>query len=757
VTARSRERGSHAGRPRAYGLPFNVPGLSSLGTLGSARSGGRTAGPAVPDVSRPPEVPVLPGTPAAPRMPDSPADGALSDPWPGAADPAAIPAGPRSAAYAPAPVETQRPAPRPGGAPPPASPRGHGSRHRRPPERRVPGSKKLRLAAVLVVVGGILAAGFANGFGSEASAEPTVQAFLLDWQEGHYAAAAALTDGAGADISTQLAAAYTDLDASNAFFSMGNLTQHGDTATATFKATVDLAQAGKQWTYTGKFGLTARGGQWSVNWTPAVVNPRLAAGQRLAVVTTYAQRAAVEDVSGQPLTTKSADYRIGVYPGKLKNMVATAAGFSQLTGLDEQQVRGQIQAAPPGAFLSLLTLDPSGFATLWPKLAKVTGLKYEQQSERLFASSAQEVVGDVGTENATELRDEGAAYQPGMTVGLNGLEQTFQDQLIGTPTTSVVVVDTAGRSVATLWSSADGRAGTPVKTTISGTTQNDAVTALAGQSSSAEIVAVDTGTGAIRALATHEAGGVPLPSGGALGAKVEPGMAFSIVSAAALLSAGIGANHPLPCEPVADVGGVTFTYQPAASNTATLASDFAEGCGTAFANMSRTLTAQQLASAERSFGIGASWQLPVAAFSGSAQAVSGEADVAAQATGSGGVLMSPLGMATVAAEVASGAGHTPVLLASDSSATRAVPLSAAELTELRQLMRLAVTKGSAGAANLPGTPVYGQAGVVKSGENSYLSWFVGYRGSLAVAVLQTGTTAKQAAAALAGHFLQAAG
>jgi cell division protein FtsI/penicillin-binding protein 2 len=538
---------------------------------------------------------------------------------------------------------------------------------------------------------------------------------------------------------------------------MGTLTQHGDTATATFKATVDLAQAGKQWTYTGKFGLTARGGHWVVNWAPAVVNPSLGAGQRLAVVTTYAQRAAVEDVSGQPLITKSADYRIGVYPGKLKNAAATAAGFSQLTGLDSQQVRGQIQAAPPGAFLSLLTLDPSGFAALWPKLAKVTGLKYQQLSERLFDSSAQEVVGGVGTENATELRDEGAAYQPGMTVGLDGLEQTFQDQLIGTPTTSVVVVDTAGRSVTTLWSSADGRPGTPVRTTISAATQNDAVTALAGQSSSAEIVAVDTGTGAIRALAAHETGGVPLPARGALGAKVEPGMAFSIVSAAAMLSTGIGANHPLPCEPVADVGGVTFTYQPAASNTATLASDFAEGCGTAFANMSRTLTAQQLTSAERSFGIGAPWQLPVMAFSGSAPAVSGVADVAAQATGSGGVLMSPLGMATVAAEVASGAGHTPVLLATDSSATTAAPLSAAELTELRQLMRLAVTKGSARAANLSGTPVYGQAGVVKSGENSYLSWFVGYRGSLAVAVLQTGTTANQAAAALAGHFLQAAG
>jgi membrane peptidoglycan carboxypeptidase len=234
-------------------------------------------------------------------------------------------------------------------------------------------------------------------------------------------------------------------------------------------------------------------------------------------------------------------------------------------------------------------------------------------------------------------------------------------------------------------------------------------------------------------------------------------MAFSIVSAAALLSTGVSANHPLPCEPVANVGGVTFTYQPATESTATLATDFADGCGTAFANMSRTLTPQQLASAERGFGIGASWQLQLQAFSGSAPTVSGEADVAAQATGAGGVLVSPLGMATVAAEVAAGTGHSPVLIPKDSSSSWQSPLSATGLTQLRSLMRLAVTSGSAQAANLPGTPVYGQAGVVQSGQHTYLSWFVGYRGSLAVAVLETGSTAQQAAAALAGNFLSAVG
>ena len=208
---------------------------------------------------------------------------------------------------------------------------------------------------------------------------------------------------------------------------------------------------------------------------------------------------------------------------------------------------------------------------------------------------------------------------------------------------------------------------------------------------------------------------------------------------------------------MADVGGETFTYQPATPGTATLATDFADGCGTAFANMSRTLTAQQLTSMERGFGIGAAWKLPLSAFSGTAPAVSGEAQVAAQATGTGGVLMSPLGMATVAAEVAAGTGHSPVLIPTDSAATWQAPLTATQLSQLRKLMRLAVTSGSAHAADITGAPVFGQAGVVQSGPHSYLSWFVGYRGSLAVAVLETGTTAGQAAAALAGTFFGKAG
>jgi cell division protein FtsI/penicillin-binding protein 2 len=607
----------------------------------------------------------------------------------------------------------------------------------------------------MVVVTGLLCVGFATGFGGAASPEPTVQAFLLDWQLGKYAQAAALTTGNDRQVVSQLTAAYTDLDATSTFLALNSVTQHADTAVATFKVTVDLAQTGQQWSYTGRFSLAVRNGQWLIDWAPSVINPSLGPGDRLAVLTSYSPRAPVEDAAGQSLLSSSTDYHVGVYPGRLSNMARTAAEFSQITGLSEQQVLGRIRAAPPGQFLSLLTLDPASprFQEIWSRLSKVAGLSSQRKTERLFGSAAPEVVGTIGTEDSSALRAEGAAYQPGQTMGLSGLEQTYQDSLAGTPSTSIVVVNAAGRTVATL-STVAGQAGTPVRTTIDSHAQAAAVAALAAQHNSGEIVAVDSSTGEIRALASHQAGSVPLPPDGPLAAKLQPGMAFSIVSAAALLGIGdVTTSQPLPCQSVADVGGQTFTYQPGPTASTTFAADFADGCGTAFATMSEKLTADQLSAVERSFGIGTQWNLRVPAFSGSAAAVTSQAGVAAQATGTGGVLMSPLGMAMVAAEVDAGTGRTPVLVAADPPSTWQAPLSASKLGELRQLMRQAVQSGSARAANVRGEPVYGQSGVVQTGTHAYLSWFVGYRGSMAVAVIETGTTQAQAAAALAGAFL----
>ena len=64
----------------------------------------------------------------------------------------------------------------------------------------------------------------------------------------------------------------------------------------------------------------------------------------------------------------------------LKRPVPTAAETDVGGGAAMQQVLGQIKAAPPSDFLSLLTLDPSNFSSLWPMLVKVAGLTYQQQT-----------------------------------------------------------------------------------------------------------------------------------------------------------------------------------------------------------------------------------------------------------------------------------------------------------------------------------------------------------------------------------------
>ena len=601
---------------------------------------------------------------------------------------------------------------------------------------------------------GVLVIGLAMGFGSELSAEPTAQAFLFDWQQQQYAAAGALTTAAPDTVTADLRGAFAQLDATQLFLTMKSVVQHGSTAEASFMATIDLAQQGRVWTYRGRFGLRRVDGAWKVDWMPSVVNPSLSPGDRLAVVTHFPARASVLDAKGTPLQVAAPAYVLGVWPARLFSQAATAQAFARLTRLQAGQVLGQIAAAPPDQFLRLATVDAATYAGLRGDLHEVPGLVVRPESQRLFQAEATGLVGGVGSEINERLRADGALYAPGATVGLSGLEQAYQRQLMGTPTTEVVVVNSAGvqTAVLTQW---PGAAGTPVRTTINPTVQNAALTALDGVSSSGEIVAVQASTGEVLAVAQHQASGA-LPTGGALTAKLLPGTAFTIVSAAALVSNGLAVSTQISCTNSFIVGGQTFTSDGTGEQKP-FSTAFAEGCSTAFADLSERLTASQWAQVVREFGIGSDWsQLPVPAFSGSVPSAAGDADLAAQTIGQGNVRMSLLSMAMVAAAVDAGRWHVPQMIqaSSDPASTSGTTLDPDVMSALRGLMRGAVRSGAAGAASVRGAQVYGQVGLVHTG-SGWLSWFVGYRGDVAIAAIESGKTPQLSAAALAGAFFSA--
>jgi len=618
---------------------------------------------------------------------------------------------------------------------------------------------RLVVAALLV---GFVVAGMGDGWWSSPSAEPVVQDFLLDWQQESYAGAATWTTGQPAVVTTALRDAYRQLDAASFFLSMGHIYQHGKTATAYFSANVDLGQNGAPWIYEGHFPLRLTPSGWKIVWSPSVINPALRPGLHLAMVSTTRPRQPLLDAEGRPLQTRSTAIVAGVWPNRLRDPQATANALGRATGIDPTEILGWVLAGARRQFLELVTLQPAQYRQMAHVLGKVPGLVIHRPKVRLFTSTAPAVVGTVGTETSAALRAQGIAYRPGATWGLSGLQKSYQSYLSGTPTTEVVAETATGHRVQVLktWK---GRTPMAVHTTIDGGVQSAAARTVASAPGSAAIVAMQASTGHIVGVAEHSAGGMPPID--ALAGHYPPGGAFTIVSTEALLASGLQVDTVIPCVPVNPVGGRNFRNIPAEPNlggTPTFAVDFAHSCGTAFAGLTlRSGMRDYLATAVKGFGLGATWRLPLKSFSGQVEDPNGVAELAAATMGQGSVEVSPLTMAAVAAQVDSGIWHQPLLVTKpDPQHSQQARFSATTMNSLRSLMRKAVRSGAARRADVRGLPVHGQVGTASlSGtgrHQRWATWFVGYRGDTAFAVLVITGSPQTSAVPLAARFLRAA-
>jgi cell division protein FtsI/penicillin-binding protein 2 len=619
-----------------------------------------------------------------------------------------------------------------------------------------------RKRAIAIVTGlALFAIVLVSARSPDPSAEPTVQQFLLAWEQGQYRAAAALTTGAPKTVIAELRTAYRQLDAANLVLGMHRISQHGGNGQAQFNASIDLGRSGAPWQYRGHFALRMVNSAWKVVWSPSVIYPGLRTGYRLAVVTTMPRRAALLDAAGRPLARRTPVYIAGVHPGRLASPQRTADKLADATNLDANQVYGDIVAAPSAQFFELARLRPSEYHRLASQLGRVPGLVIKQDRLRLFDTDAKPVAGSVGTETARVLRDDGVPYRPGATIGLSGLQLAYQRSLVGTPTTEVVAENAAGRQIAMLksWPGSDGK---PVRTTIDAAAQSAADHAVGSLPGSAAIVAVRASDGKILAVATHKAHRMPAVN--ALNGRYRPGQAFTIVSTAALVAAGFNVATRIPCMAQNQVGGRTFKNSPpetALGPEPPFNMDFARACGTAFAGLSLRLHPSQLTSAARRFGLGARWQpaLPLRAFTGSLGSPASVSQLAAASIGAGTVRTSPLDMALTAATVQAGVWHPPTLVtsAADPRRSHSAAFSPQVVGALRSLMRGTVTSGDGRAAGVPGPAVYGQVGNVPLGQarrDLWASWFVGYRGNVAFAVLELTRSPLTSAAPVAGKFLR---
>jgi cell division protein FtsI/penicillin-binding protein 2 len=126
------------------------------------------------------------------------------------------------------------------------------------------------------------------------------------------------------------------------------------------------------------------------------------------------------------------------------------------------------------------------------------------------------------------------------------------------------------------------------------------------------------------------------------------------------------------------------------------------------------------------------------AFGGSVPQPTDKADLAATSIGQGRVLLSPLGLATVAAAVDSGTVRAPLLVegAPDASAPTS-QLPPALVSALHEMMASVVASGTAAGQGLP-AGTFAKTGTAQYGTTTPLktdAWLMGFNGKIAFAAL----------------------
>ncbi len=589
--------------------------------------------------------------------------------------------------------------------------------------------------------------------------------FLDAWSTFDAATMGGVMAGAPPDFAALVTGMKNDLEVTAARFAAGKVA-FGKTKTeadAQFQASLDLAGLGT-WEYAGALHLTRTGKVWRVVWSPAVLHPVLEADQHFDRTRQWPVRAPILGANDASLASMQDVAVVGLAPGRIKDRAQVDAVLKQQLGVEPGAITAALTApgVQPEHFVPIANVRLDRFAAIRPILEPVPGVFFQRTQARLSPSDgfAAHVLGRVGEITAERLADLKLPYVVGDQVGLSGLEAVFERPLAGAPSGDVRIVAADDKPVRTVFHF-PGAPSQPIHLTIDAAVQAAAEQALAGISQPAALVAIDSSSGAVKAVISR-----PLSEefNRALAGLYPPGSTFKVVTTEALLASGATPDTPAPCPPQATAGGQAFVnFEGEALGGTTLRTAFAQSCNTAFVGLVANLPAEALSDALSLFGFNRlstypGFRLPVAL--GMFPMPKDAAEKAAAAIGQGSVVASPIQMASVAAAVASGAWQAPSLIAPEPglSPPRLSPLNPAVAASLRDLMAEVVRTGTGTAAAVPGQQVAGKTGTAEIGAdpNQTHAWFIGFRGTLAFAVLvEKGGVGGRVAAPIAAKFLTA--
>lgn len=600
------------------------------------------------------------------------------------------------------------------------------------PPSRAARSRRRAGSLLLVAALGLSGCGV---FGSDGPDE-VASAFVAAFAEGDTARAAELTDSPDA-ARRGLDAVRSALEPQGMDAEVVAVRERGETAEVAYELSWRWARD-RRWEYEGRATLRSVGGEWSVNWQPSVVHPRLGQGETVALRTDPPALAPVLDRDGAELLRPDKVVSVLLHPdeaGEQLDDVVAALGQALEpldAGISERSITRGLEETEDGEPYVVAALRSADYGAVEEEIYELPGVRFTSR-QRLLSPDR-----DLGSQLVPAIRAavaeqvEGKAGWRVVTLGPQGAEV---DQLHRTPPEPAEAV----------------------RSTVSLRAQQSAEAALADVDGAGAIVALRPDSGDILAVAQNEdaddEGAI------ALTGRYPPGSTFKIVTAAAALDEGLVSvdekvdcpattvieNRLIPNDGEFELGTVPF-------RTA-----FAQSCNTTFAHLATDLPAESVTEAALRLGIGADFVVPgITTVTGSAEPGDGVVARAEAGFGQGTMLASPFGMALVAATVAHGSTPVPTLLdgARTEATVRGEAPPAGVVDSLRELMRAVVTDGSAAALRDLGD-VHGKTGTAQYGDGSRAhGWFVGYRDDVAFAVLLVGADSSGPAVSVAGEFLR---
>lgn len=541
--------------------------------------------------------------------------------------------------------------------------------------------------------------------------------------------------------------------------------QRVDRSKDTARATVSVAwpvPGGATYRWTTPVVLVHRDDTWKVRadgsrtWHPAL-GPK----DHLVVNRLAAQRGEIVGRGGAPLMSNRPVHDVFLDPASATP--ESIAQIERVTGIGGLADRVAKAKKDGSGRVHVVTYRTEDWTTRRDGL-RGKGVVTRERTQPLAdeRTFGQPLLGGVGPITPEMVQKEPNRFSPGMFAGVSGLQRQYDAHMSGS---DGLTVSSSGKPDVALFT-AKGEPGKDLVTTLDPAAQEAAEKVLSSLPSdrAAALVAIDVPSGSVLAAASSPSYGVER----ALSGRYSPGSTFKITSAYRAIAKGLNPAAKVPCPREIKVDGRAFrNYEGESMGTPSFAQNFAHSCNTAFIKATEKFTANDSQAGAAPFGVGADYAGSTGvtgAVSGSVPTAAGATDRAAMSIGQGRILMSPLAVAAMAADVARGSHRAPGLVATPAAADRpTTPLDPKAVNALRSMMRSAVTDGTATLlTDAQGGPVHAKTGTAEfseGGRSGAHAWVAGYQGNVAFAVLVTdvpkGQGGGSVAAPVAKSFLDA--